>query len=274
MVVTNMIKIVKSGKDMRYKDLKTGEIYEWFDPTDFDLGAEIQVGDDNDTVITFSHDEIECNSGNILSARLKGITDPITKEPITYILDDEYQPKLIRAGYFVKNDYDIIRASDAVTGAAVFDEVSNEFEDAISNVRDYYVNEGYHTTLFVTPSSTKNSDYKMDPEFEMEIQGSTSYKLIIKVFSVNTIVAINIARKLNMLPFYPFNKQMDASGCRYCCIYAEKIKDCVEDSPVRVKFGLADEFVTHMVSELISNGNKYKFVPMGTRKRIIACDGM
>jgi hypothetical protein len=171
---------------------------------------------------------IDSRTNNIVGKDMNGTT---------FIIDDGYRNKMIKAGYIVYKNYDTEKILDR-------DEGNEVHRYLINNIHQYLLREYIGEIIY--------SADKYINEYYLEKSG---YKFTIKLYSNIDIVKKNQERKINGLQFYPFDKKMDNYGTTYITVHAMKITD--EESDVKAS-SIADD----ILSNIIKNTNETKYVAM------------
>lgn len=232
-----MTKTIKlDGKNNYLIDRATGEIVTRYDSENQNLQLVIQL----------DNSELEVDATNIK----KDFGDQIVVKYNNdlFIIDDGFQPILIKCGYVVSGNYD----QEMYNGNDGLELTNSIFLDVMNGLRTYIQN---------TPNYIIE---QLDDEKRRMIQfTSEGYRFYVSVHSVSAIVSKNQLRKDNSLPFYPFDKKMDKYGTVYLNIFAEKIDTEVKPD---IKYTIANTIVKHT---LLNMGPQYHFVPQIVKRRII-----
>jgi hypothetical protein len=198
-----------------------------------------------------------------------------------YMINDENNDILIRAGYIVLDNYDNIFIEDKEEGLkirnGIFDHIRNsifnnilgEEDESLKNKNDIFDN--IRNSIF---KELDNNKYSIDNKEKTKIKIiflNGSFKYTVYINTINNIVNKNQNRKANNLPFYPFNKNMDKYGTLYCSIFCEKqVFDNVDN---HLSYKLADEFISEFINILNADTpSKYHFSPLIIKRRLINSD--
>lgn len=170
-----------------------------------------------------------------------------------YIIDDSFQDTLIRAGYLVLNEYSTENIFDKERGLEVRKELFSYVDKII--FENYAYREGYELT------TKDNQEIRLVCEKD-------GYRFTVSIDTINNIVTKNQKRKLNMLPFYPFNKGMDKYGTLYISIFAKKLDPEAEE---KNKYKMAEDFMVTFINLLNKNSihDYYRIERVLLKKRII-----
>lgn len=170
-----------------------------------------------------------------------------------YIIDDGYQDILIRAGYIVLNNYSSENIYDREKGLEVRNKLFNYVDNIIF---DNYVYQSMHEL------ETKESQ-----EIKLTFE-KFGFRFTVYIDTINYIVTKNQRRKLNMLPYYPYAKEMDKYGTLYLSIFAKKIDIFAED---RDKYKIAEDFMADLVNLLNKESihDRYRIEKLLSKKKIL-----
>ncbi|MBR6289277.1 MAG: hypothetical protein IKR19_08080 [Acholeplasmatales bacterium] len=237
-----MTKSIKLDNEKNYLiDRNTGSLIKRFDKDNKDIQLVIQL---DDSTLVVDNENINVEYGDQVVVRYN---DDL------FIIDDGYQPTLIKAGYIVYKNYDEEKILDREKGMDRLNEIMSLAHNKVISTMDerdddniYIDEEKYHEYSF----------------------SSNGFKYFIKLNTVTSIVTKNQLRKDNSLPFYPFDKCMDKYGTIYISIFAQKIEDEVENSK---KYDEANDFVKVL---LLNMGPDYHFIPQLIKRRIIMAKGL
>lgn len=163
----------------------------------------------------------------------------------TNIVDDGHRNSMVRSGYLVMNGHDREKIEDRDLGNQIHQELILDTSFAILNLR--HLKDKFE---FVC---------KFNDKFIVEDSG---YKFTIKMYNNIDIVKMNQERKINSLPFYPFDKNMDNYGTVYIAIYCKKIGNSNIKSST-----IADNILKFIVDNLNTSEEKkinynIKYVPL------------
>lgn len=232
-----MIKIVRTGED-RSKDYM-------FDKTDYSLIKKYDKDNENLVLSVKMEDGSRISVKNDLIFRQYGGSLYFDYLGDRYLIDDGYQNVLIKCGYIVLDDYNTRYCKDKDEGGKMRDRLYTSIMKAIRTVLEKY--------LYVTGEI---------PEFEtITVEGDNKfafkkgkYQFTIAINTVNGIVSKNQERKMNNLPFYPFDKTMDKYGTIYIAIFCKKLGD----SKV-LKYKVAENFISDVIKELNDSNPKHEY---------------
>ena len=173
-----------------------------------------------------------------------------------FIIDDGYQPILLKAGYMIYQNYDRDKHYDKASGIQLRDSIMNDIENVFTKWMSSYLNEaqidkiGNSELSMVTYDPTSGFNYKINAE------------------TVPSIVTKNHMRKDNSLSFYPFSKRMDRYGTIYIDIFGQRILESAKDAD---RFTFPDKFIKYLTEEL---GPNYHFDAQIVRKRLVDYRGL
>jgi hypothetical protein len=234
-----MTKTIKLDNEKNYLiDRNTGDLIPKFDKDNKDLQLVIQL---DDSRLVVDSDNITVEYGDQIVVRYN---DDL------FIIDDGYQPTLIKAGYIVYKNYDQENILNREEGIAKLNEIMTLADDRVVN------------------TMTLNEWSYIDSEHHEYSYTYNGFEYSIKLNTVTSIVTKNQLRKDNSLPFYPFDKCMDKYGTIYISIFARKLNQDVE---VSKKYDAANDFVKNL---LVDMGPDYHFIPQIIKRRIIMAKGL
>ena len=173
-----------------------------------------------------------------------------------FIIDDGYQPVLLKAGYMIYQNYDTDKHYDKATGIQLRESIMNDIEKVFTKWMSDYLNEaqidkiGNSELALITYDPASGFNYKINAE------------------TVQSIVTKNHMRKDNSLSFYPFSKKMDRYGTVYISIFGQRILECAKDAD---RFTFPDKFIKYLTEEL---GPNYHFGAQIVRKRLVDYKGL
>lgn len=179
-----------------------------------------------------------------------------------YFVDDGYRDTLIKAGYLVYNDYDNPdnHITDPDFGLNLRNEIRDTIDQNLSNL-----------DVKITEMNWTNSDISFKFQDEKGIFEYTVY-----ISTVNSIVNKNQQRKLNELPFYPFDKNMDKYGTFYISVFCKKMTLFKVD--LKTKYDLPNQFIKDLVNQMNSSvnddGNEFHFVSLPIKRKLINWKGI
>ena len=192
-----MIKNIKLGIDCHLYDKNTNKELNRYDK--FTESILVINKDDEPNIVTDSANIKQIYGGNIIVQ----IGDD------RFILDDGYQPVLIRSGYITYNNYDIEKIENPKIGKAIkvkmYKDIIMAFRSILPDVN-------------IVDNNYKNTTIVVD-------KYNNFYKLIISLDDVDNLINKNIKRKDNQLPFYPFKKGIDKYGNYHIAIFCERLSD-------------------------------------------------
>lgn len=236
-----MIKIIKLNRGTNYLiDKNTNEIIEKYDPENTDIVLVVRLEDGS--VLNVDSSQIHQQVGG--SIYFDYFED-------RYLIDDDYQDLLIRSGYIVIDDYDKKFEMDREKGIELRKNIIEKIKGKCNNDPiDYDV-----------PLDINHGINETKIEFE---KGGFRYTVYIN--TINNIVTKNQTRKMNQLPFYPFDKNMDKYGTLYLSMFCQKLEPV--DSP-NSRFEIAEDFISKLIKSLSEIDNQVHYVPLMIKKRIV-----
>ncbi len=251
-----MINIINTDQLNAYF-CKGNEIVDKFDPLDKDLKFKFKLG--NAQTMCVPSNLIKINQGGYIYFDYDG-----TK----YIINDGYQNNLIRAGYIVMNNYDIINIEDRKAGIKLRDDNIDLIYEALR----WYFNDMSYQGVPVNVSQDTIDSIRMT-----FIKDGVRFNILIN--TINCIVGKNQKRKSISLPYYPFRKDMDKYGCLYISVFAEKMESITPEQDHK-KYMNAQEIIEDIVRIVNlynmnkKSINKFKYIPLIVRKRLTYVEGM
>lgn len=252
-----MINIINTDQLNAYF-CKGNEIVEKFDPLDKELKFKFRLG--NAQTMCVPHNLIKINQGGYIYFDYDG-----TK----YIINDGYQNNLIRAGYIVMNNYDIINIEDRKAGIKLRDDNIDLIYEAL---KSHYNSKSYEDCPFTTVTQDTIDSIRMT-----FIKDGVRFNILIN--TINCIVGKNQKRKSISLPYYPFRKDMDKYGCLYISVFAEKMKSITPEQDHK-KYMNAQEIIEDIIRIINlynmdkESINRFKYIPLIVRKRLTYVEGM
>lgn len=182
-----------------------------------------------------------------------------------YFIDDGYRDNLVRAGYIVLNDYDLVEnhINDINLGINIRDKIK---EVAVRSLEKLEENELFFFNDFQEQPSEIHATF-------MNQEKTLWYTVYIN--TVNSIVNKNQQRKANQLPFYPFDKKMDKYGTFYISIFCERISEKPIDS--KSKYENATEFIAKLIEQMnrsAANSDQYRFSILPIKRKLINWKGI
>lgn len=226
-----MIKSVKLNEDNFIVDTEKHEIVKKYDPTNPNLNIVITL-EDGSMLLVESYEIKEQYPGSYY----------FDYNGDRYFIDDDYQDCLIRCGYVVLDDYNNKLELDKDAGI----KIRNDLMNKIKNVSSKFKTDSYD-------SVTIDSNLMNEVKVQFYKKG---YKFTVYFSTINNIVTKNQQRKLNELPFFPFDKGMDKYGTIYVSIFCKKIDD-IEFNHDR--YHIADDFIMKFIKELSDEYEDHKF---------------
>jgi hypothetical protein len=240
-----MVKNVKVNNGSNYYfDTSTNDVVKKFDPNNKNHALVVKMEDGSSLMI--EHDKIIKQYGGFYY---------FDYDEDRYMINDENNDILIRAGYIVLDNYDNIFIEDKEEGLKIRNDIFDNIRNSIFKELD-------------------NNKYSIDNKEKTKIKIiflNGSFKYTVYINTINNIVNKNQNRKANNLPFYPFNKNMDKYGTLYCSIFCEKqVFDNVDN---HLSYKLADEFISEFINILNADTpSKYHFSPLIIKRRLINSD--
>lgn len=240
-----MIKLIKiDGKDNFFIDKISEQKLEKYDPDNPNLFLCVKMPDNSKLYIESF--KIAANYGGQIS---------FDYGDDKYIIDDGYQDILIRAGYIVMNEYDVNHEYNQEAGLKIRENIFLDLDEALSKM---YSN----GKLSYEPAGV--------PMIKFE---SLGFKFTIYFDTISRIVNKNQQRKINKLPFYPFDKSMDKYGTIFVSVFCQRVDKSANNND---KYRIADELIGDIIKEM-NNGNDsdlYHFNMSLIRKRIVNWNGI
>ena len=257
-----MVKTVRLGDSLNYFfDTKKNEVVSRYEPDNKNLVLVVKM--DDGSVLNIEQREIHQEYGGVL------YFDYLSDR---YMIDDGYQDALVRCGYLVYGNYDERSFPDSAKdeGLEMRTAVMREVGKAIYEFATFYP----YDAKIILDSPT---------EYIMEIHNPVDkYKLTVRLSTVNSIVAKNQQRKINQLPYYPFNKKMDKYATVYLSIFGQRTAEDTESSEQIAQDMLniykgAENTITRLVDIINSKvigSNPFHYVSNVIKKRIINWKGL
>lgn len=173
-----------------------------------------------------------------------------------YIIDDGNQNYLIRAGYFVINNFDKIRYSGGTSKGIRFK--NNVIKELYDNILDY-------------SNEFEFYNIKYDQHYVSMMYKTDRFIYTISVDDIESLVRKNNIRKDKELPFYPFKKEMDNYMTFYISIFCQEL----QSSKIIDKYDIADNIVNYLKELMMSliykpqGIEELKFTPVIIKRRIL-----
>lgn len=233
---------------------KGNELVEKFNPLDKDLQFKFKLG--NAQTMCVPSDIIKINQGGYIY---------FDYNDTKYIINDGYQNNLIRSGYIVMNNYDIINIEDRKEGIKLRD---NNIDLIFDALKEYNSNNDNKVII---------KQETIDSITMILIKDGVRFSIYIN--TINAIVGKNQKRKNISLPYYPFQKGMDKYGCLYISVFAQKLVS-LDPSLEHKKYSNGQEIIESIIKiinqyNLNNNSiNRFKYVPLIVRKRVTYVEGM
>lgn len=166
-----------------------------------------------------------------------------------FIIDDGYRNTMVKAGYIVYKNYDQVNEFNEEKGKAIRDSICTKIQDLLNAKGIEYSRAG------------NNFEYILKVE---------KFHYTVTISTVSSIVNKNKQRKINSLPFYPFDKSMDKYGTMFLGIFAEKQVPLTSDE-ASSKFDDADEIIKDLI---VSLGTDFHYVTQEIKHRLIYWRGI
>lgn len=183
-------------------------------------------------------------------------------DSVTYFFDDGYYNKMIHSGYIVLNNYDYIKVPKEIgdkVSEKLFADISNAFKSMVPQ-----------ESIEVIKEKEK------DPVLIVKIK-TYPYEYTIRCRSTTSLSEANQMRKINNLPFYPFDSKMDKYGTYYIACYAKLDDDAVLENIDSVI--PPDKYLMNFLTtfnQKINNDNTntdiYHYEPVKAKKPVIYSD--
>jgi hypothetical protein len=174
-----------------------------------------------------------------------------------YYFDDGYYNKMINSGYIVLNNYDGMKAP-------------KELGDTISKKLFFKIHETFE--MLPHESIERIDEKEKDPVLIVKIN-SFPYEYTIRCRSTTSLSEANQMRKINNLPYYPFDVRMDKYGTYYIACYAKLQDDVILDDldnvtpPDKYIMNLLMNFMQKINNE--SKSDIYHYEPVKAKKPVI-----
>lgn len=252
-----MNKIIRLNKDNYMIDKITNEIIKKYDPSNENLILVLKL-EDGSTLNVEASQIHELYSGSIYF----DYTDINGTD--RYFIDDDYQDWMIRCGYIVLDDYDIKKITDKNEGIKIRNELTSKIKE-ISSLYDFWRIEFNSDSFDVSYPGMSQTKIQFQKE---------GYEFSVYFNTINNIVSKNQQRRMNGLPFFPFNKNMDKYGTIYISIFCRKISDI--DFNFR-RYNIADDFIRKFIKKLTDeysysiiedDNHQFHYVPLIIKKKI------
>lgn len=175
------------------------------------------------------------------------------------LLDDGYYDVLCRAGYLVLGDYDKAFLNKE-EGQEILKKIQQDVSEGILKMVDDYLPENMFLQDSTDSSITINSLY---------------YSYSIYIEPITSIIAENQKRKLNDLPYYPYQKDMDKYGTFYVRSFIKllptvKYEKEIIDNGIS-KYTEMNDLVRNFIITInnLDPKNNYHYEPVTIKKMII-----
>ena len=245
-----MIKIIKldqSSDSFIYRK-STGEKESRLNYNDNDLVIHI-----NDKVLG----EFDIEANNICK-QYNGLYYYNYSQDIKLLIDDGYYDILCRCGYIIFDRYDNTIEHSKEECIQTLKKIQNDVSNCIISFADKYMPED----MYIVSSSDNN----ISVEDDMYI-----YSILIQ--PVSDIITENQTRKLNDLPFIPYQKTADKFSEVYLKCFI-KLKPTVKNEREEIldkgisKYAICDELLKNFMIAM-NETDEYHFDPMILKKMII-----
>ena len=179
-------------------------------------------------------------------------------QEIKLLLDDGYYDTLSRCGYLIFDRYDINEEHSKEECLQILKKIQSDVSDSIINFTDKYLPEDMYIV--------NSTDSSISIEDDMYIYS-------ISLQSVSDIITENQTRKLNDLPFIPYQKTADKYSEMYLKAFI-KLKSTVKDEKEELldkgisKYTICDELLKNFIIAM-NEMDEYHFEPMVLKKMII-----
>lgn len=251
-----MIKTIKVDKVNYFADNKTKDRIPVYSEENPNLVFYMKMEDKSSLIVP--RDKISLKYGGQISFDYDGDR---------YFVDDGYRDTLIKAGYLVFKDYDNREnhITDPEEGLALRNDIRDVIAYGLAKVPE---------VPFKSLETEENwTNSEISTKFRDE-QSNFEYTVIIS--TVNSIVNKNQQRKLNELPFYPFDKNMDKYGTFYISVFCKKIT--LDKVDLRTKYDVANEYIKGLLNGINSkkslNGDQFHFVSLPIKRKLINWKGI
>lgn len=177
-------------------------------------------------------------------------------ENVVYYFDDGYYNKLLTCGYFVANNYDRMKCENRDLGIKINNRI-------------------YNLILKSITESNKTID---DSTKSVKIYWRDDKYLYTVVFMTTTdLSGRNIKRKLNNLPYYPFDSEMDKYGTYFVAGFAKLFPDVSYDDR---DASAAERQLSDKIASMIASANTmsidsdiYHYEPIKVNRIVIYSEG-
>ena len=237
-----MVTIIKMNNQNFLFDRATGEKVIRWDETNKNICLRCRLSDGS--ILTVENEQLKRKHGGDVYFEYK---DDM------YIVDDGYQCVMIQCGYLVADDYDKYFIMDKEGGYKLRDENILAIREICFSKEDEDETVQVETFRYTTTFSFREN----------------GYKYIIVFDPASRIVNRNLSRKINKLPYYPFDKKMDKYGTMYVSVFCQRYETGADNS---IKFTRAKEFIYDFLDKLNQKKegkHSYHYVAMDSSKRII-----
>lgn len=178
-----------------------------------------------------------------------------------YYIDDGYRDTLIKSGYIVYDDYDEI--SNHINDTAKGTKLRAMIKDIINlSLRDKVYDDSFEANKTKISCSGNEISYMFETEY---------FSYTVYLNTVNAIVNKNQQRKINNLPFYPFDKKMDKYGTYYVSVFCKKkTEDKLDAESANSKYKIANDFIAKLMDVMnskVDDSHSFHFVSLFNKRR-------
>lgn len=215
-------------------------------------------------VYTNYHESSEVVFGNDIRQQFCGMyytEKNYDNDNVIYFFDDGYYNKMVQSGYIVLNNYDYVKAPKE-KGEQISKKLFSDIYEAFEKLN-------MHENIELIEEKEK------DPMLIIRIK-SFPYEYTIRCRSTTSLSDANQMRKINSIPFYPFDPKMDKYGTYYIACYAKLDDEVILEDQKNIT--APDKFIMNILTNFnqkINNENKsdiYHYEPVKAKKPVIYSD--
>ena len=176
-----------------------------------------------------------------------------------YYFDDGYYNKMYNSGYIVLNNYDGMKAP-------------KELGEGIARKLFFKIHETFE--MLQHESIERFDEKDKDPVLIVKIN-SFPYEYTIRCRSTTSLSEANQKRKINNLPYYPFDARMDRYGTYYIACYAKLQDDVILNDLDKDSITAPDKYIMNLLMNFIQKINNesksdiYHYEPVKAKKPVI-----
>ena len=247
-----------------YKDscgfFANGEKLEKYDPDNPDLYF---IYEEDNKQITVKSNKIHLDASGMIT---------FSNGDIKYIIDDGYRDMLVKVGYIVADNYDEEYLDDIILAEELQDHIRRQYSRALEYVERFY-DDGQRILDDQGVPKSKTDVYRIsrtDHAFSITLRG---WKENIVACPISKVIEVNVDRKNNNQPYYPYDKDINKYGALFLAVYAEKQK---EGADCYTRHKIPEGIIKNILKSMNTNtdGIRYTFNSIDTRKKRVINNGI